>query len=165
MPSLSLDETALLACCGSRRWQEMVGAVLPLSTLPELLAASEWAFDALTREDWMQAFAAHSVIGAPREGDRIGSGEQAGLDGADGSLRIGLAAANIEYQTRFGFVFLIRAEGRGAEEMLNALHARLDHTPEAEFQIACAQQREITALRLSGLVGAQPDTGEDEGSS
>lgn len=153
MSALTIDEKALLACCGSRHWQELMAAVLPCDSLPELLAASERAFDGLSREDWMQAFAAHSTIGAPRDGDRTGALEQSGLDGADGELRMALAAANLEYQTRFGFVFLIRAHGRSAQEMLSALRERLDHTPETEFQTACEQQREITALRLEALVG------------
>jgi OHCU decarboxylase len=163
--ALAIDATALLSCCGSRRWQDRMTAVLPCASAPELLAASERAFDTLSREDWMQAFRAHSMIGAPRDGDRTGAGEQSGLDGADGDLRMALAAANLEYQTRFGFVFLIRARGRSAEELLAALHDRLDHSPESEFQIACDQQREITALRLSALVAAQDDAGVREGSS
>jgi allantoicase len=141
-------------CCGSRHWQRLMAAVLPCDSLTELLTASERAFDALSHEDWLQAFAAHSMIGAPRDGDVTGAHEQAGLDGADGDLRMSLAAANLEYRTRFGFVFLIRARGRGPEEMLEAMHERLEHTSETEFRIACEQQREITALRLQQLVSA-----------
>jgi allantoicase len=152
---LSIQAGALLECCGSRHWQELMAARLPCDSLGELLGASERAYDALSHEDWLQAFAAHSMIGAPREGDGIGAREQAGLDGADGDVRISLAAANLEYQTRFGFVFLIRARGRSAEELLSVMHARLEHTPETEFQIACEQQREITALRLEELVENQ----------
>ncbi len=132
-----------------------MAAVLPCDSLMELMTASERAFDALSHEDWLQAFAAHSVIGAPRDGDETGAREQAGLDGVDGDLRMSLAAANLEYRTRFGFVFLIRARGRAPEEMLVQMHERLEHTSEAEFRIACEQQREITALRLEELVGIQ----------
>ncbi len=152
---LSIEAGAVLACCGSRHWQQLMAAVLPCDSLDELLVASEQAYDALSHEDWLQAFAAHSMIGAPREGDGTGAREQAGLEGADGDLRISLAAANLEYQTRFGFVFLIRARGRSADEMLVQMHERLRHTPETEFRIACEQQREITALRLEELVGNQ----------
>jgi allantoicase len=152
---LSIEETAVLQCCGSRHWQRLMAAVLPCDSLIELLTAAERAFDALAHEDWLQAFAAHSVIGAPRDGDARGAREQAGLEEADGDLRMSLAAANLEYRTRFGFVFLIRARGRGPEEMLSAMHERLEHTSETEFRIACEQQREITALRLEELVGAE----------
>jgi allantoicase len=152
----SVDQAALAECCGSRRWQELMAGAAPFASSSEALMASERAFDALSRTDWMQAFAAHSTIGVPRPGDATGAREQAGLDRADGELRTALAAANLEYQTRFGFVFLIRARGRGADEMLGALHARLENPPETEFRIASEQQRQITALRLEDLMAAGP---------
>jgi 2-oxo-4-hydroxy-4-carboxy-5-ureidoimidazoline decarboxylase len=131
----------------------MVAAGLPYDTREALLLASEQAFDRLDREDWMQAFAAHSVIGAPRQGDSAGGSEQAGIEGADAELRAALAAGNVEYCRRFGFVFLLRARGRSAAEMLAALRERIDNSAEIEFATACGQQREITALRLSELAG------------
>jgi 2-oxo-4-hydroxy-4-carboxy-5-ureidoimidazoline decarboxylase len=142
---------ALTACCAARHWQELMRRGLPYASAEALLAASEQAFDALDRSDWLEAFAAHSSIGAPRPGDSTGAAEQAGLAGADAELRISLAAANIDYQERFGFVFLIRARGRSAAELLEQLRLRIDNPPELEFANACAQQREITALRLAHL--------------
>jgi 2-oxo-4-hydroxy-4-carboxy-5-ureidoimidazoline decarboxylase len=131
----------------------MVAAGLPYDTREELLLASDQAFDRLDREDWMEAFAAHSMIGAPRQGDPAGGNEQAGIEGADAELRTALAAGNVEYCRRFGFVFLIRARGRSAAEMLAALRERIDNSAEIEFATACGQQREITALRLTELAG------------
>lgn len=83
-----------------------------------------------------------------------GAREQAAIEGVDAELRTALAAANVEYRRRFGFVFLIRASGRSAAEMLAALHERIDNPAEIEFANACAEQREITALRLTELAGA-----------
>lgn len=143
-------DVALRELCGSRRWVELMEAGGPYPGTAELQAAAERAFDALAPEDWREAFAAHSSIGAPRAGDAVGAGEQAGIDGADAAVRAELAAANLAYQQRFGFVFLIRARGRSADEMLAALRERLDNPPEVEFANACAQQREITAMRLTG---------------
>jgi 2-oxo-4-hydroxy-4-carboxy-5-ureidoimidazoline decarboxylase len=151
VPGPVLDREAVAACCGSRRWQELMLAS-GAAGAAAVQAAAERAFGGLARADWLEAFAAHSEIGAPRAGDTRGAGEQAGIDGADATLRSALAAANIEYQTRFGFVFLIRARDRSAAEILSALHARLSRPPEAEFQAACAEQREITALRLAELL-------------
>jgi 2-oxo-4-hydroxy-4-carboxy-5-ureidoimidazoline decarboxylase len=149
-------EGVIAACCGSRRWQELMQRGLPYASTEALLSASEQAFDALSRGDWLEAFAAHSVIGAPRPGDRIGAGEQAGIAGAGADLRTALASANRDYRERFGFVFLIRARGRDAAELLAELRLRIENPPEVEFANACAQQREITALRLGELLSAQP---------
>lgn len=153
MSNLKNSPTAatIAACCGSRHWQELMQAGLPYDSADALLTASEQALDALCRGDWLEAFAAHSAIGAPRPGDRTGASEQAGMAGADAELRTALAAANLDYQERFGFVFLIRARGRSAAELLEQLRLRIDNPAEVEFANACAQQREITALRLGEL--------------
>ena len=154
MAPVSVIGETIAACCGSRRWRELVCADLPYETDEALLIASERAFDRLRRDDWMEAFAAHSMIGAPRPGDATGAREQAAVDGVGAELRTALAAGNVEYRQRFGFVFLIRASGRSAAELLAALRARIDNPDEVEFANACAQQREITALRLSELARA-----------
>lgn len=143
-----VDDDALRACCGSSRWQQLMRAALPASCGDALLTAAERSFDALSREDWQQAFAVHSRIGSPRADDRTGAGEQAGVGGG---LRAALTDGVTAYERRFGFVFLIRARGRTGAEILAALHERLDNPPEVEFANACAQQREITALRLQDL--------------
>ncbi len=151
---MRLAADVLRECCSSRRWVELMLAADPFDGGAEgLLGASDRAFDVLCRADWLEAFAAHSAIGAPRAGDRIGAAEQAGVDDDQGT-RTALAAANVEYQRRFGFVFLIRAAGRSGAEIVAELHDRLDNPPEVEFANACDQQREITALRLASVLPA-----------
>jgi 2-oxo-4-hydroxy-4-carboxy-5-ureidoimidazoline decarboxylase len=137
--------------CGSRRWASLMAAGAPYASRRQLHACCERAFDQLGREDWLEAFDAHSEIGAPRAGDSAGAREQAGLAGSEPSLVAELADAGAEYRRRFGFVFLLRASGRSGPEMLAALRARLQNPPEMEFANVCAQQREITALRLGDL--------------
>jgi len=146
-----LEAEALRECCNSRHWVELMLAAEPADGAHALLAASEQAFDDLCQTDWLEAFAAHSAIGAPQPGDATGAAEQAGVQD-DHDTRMALAAANVEYQRRFGFVFLIRAAGRTGDEILAALHDRLDNPREMEFVNACEQQREITALRLASLL-------------
>ena len=52
------------------------------------------------------------------------------------------------YEERFGHVFLIRAAGRSAEEILQSLQERLGNDPGTERRIAAEQLREIAVLRL-----------------
>ena len=73
-------------------------------------------------------------------------------------VQAALARGNAEYEKRFGFIFIIRAAGRSAEEMLSALQARLGNPIADEVVNAAAEQREITRLRLARLVGAGDDT-------
>lgn len=70
------------------------------------------------------------------------------MSAADESVVARMQAANAEYEGRFGRVFLIRAAGRSADEMLAEIHRRLDNDHETEAQEAVDQLREIALLRL-----------------
>jgi 2-oxo-4-hydroxy-4-carboxy--5-ureidoimidazoline (OHCU) decarboxylase len=49
-------------------------------------------------------------------------------------------------------VFLIRADGRSAEEMLAALRERLGNDPDTEWRAVAEELRQITRLRLERLL-------------
>jgi OHCU decarboxylase len=138
----------LLAYCGSEAWVGEMARHWPYRDTDELLAASEHAFDALSREDWLEAFAAHARIGAPKDGDPRGAAEQAGVADAAATELAELARLNAAYEQRFGHVFLICASGLSAAEMLAELRARSVNPAATEFENAKREQRKITALRL-----------------
>jgi OHCU decarboxylase len=143
---------ALAECCAAERWITQMERSRPFATPEAALAHAEATFDTLTREDWLEAFAAHSRIGAPRAGDARGAAEQAGAAAASADEVAALLTGNERYEARFGHVFLIRASGLDAAEMLAALRERLGNPPERELAIAAGQQREITRLRLRALL-------------
>ena len=108
---------------------------------------------------WRHASAALS--GHPRIGDQVeGSSasaeasrrEQSAVTDAAEAVRTAIAEGNRAYEERFGHVFLIRAAGRSAAEMLAELQRRLANDPAAERTEVTAQLAEITALRVRGLV-------------
>lgn len=146
-----IEHTPFIECCASQRWVELMRAGAPYTSAEELLAASDRAFDVLTPRDWGQAFAAHARIGESRPGDERGAAEQSGAAGAGAGTLAALRDGNAEYEARFGRVFLIRASGLSAEEMLAALRERLANPPDVELRIAAEQQRQITDLRLREL--------------
>ncbi len=126
----------------------------PYTTPEAVLDHAEAAFDALAREDWLQAFAAHARIGAPRADDGRGAAEQAGAATASADELAALRGLNDRYEARFGHVFLISASGLEARQMLAALRERLANPPARELEIVAAQQREITRLRLRALLAS-----------
>ncbi|MGO1203172.1 2-oxo-4-hydroxy-4-carboxy-5-ureidoimidazoline decarboxylase, partial [Cellulosimicrobium funkei] len=65
-----------------------------------------------------------------------------------------LAEGNRAYEQRFGHVFLVRAAGRSAEEILEQLTERLGNDAETERANAARNLREIAALRLKGMLTA-----------
>ena len=61
-----------------------------------------------------------------------------------------LAEANAAYLDRFGFIFIVCATGKTAEEMLTLLRSRLLNNRATELRAAAEEQAKITALRLGG---------------
>ncbi len=127
----------------------------PFGSLDALLAAAREEWDSLQESDWREAFTHHPKIGncsALRERfpatHALSAREQAGVDGASDAVLEALADANRRYEERFGYIFIVCASGRTAEEMLAMLNARLRNDPTREIHIAAAEQAKITALRL-----------------
>jgi beta-ureidopropionase / N-carbamoyl-L-amino-acid hydrolase len=139
-------ERELLACCGSRRWGAAMTAGRPYPTARALQRAAADQWWALAAADWHEAFAAHLRIG-----DAAG-GEQAGVAGASSETLAALAEGNRHYQDRFGRVFIVRASGRSAAEMMTLLHQRIGNDPETELLVAAGEQADITRLRLERLL-------------
>jgi 2-oxo-4-hydroxy-4-carboxy-5-ureidoimidazoline decarboxylase len=150
--ALSPDEArdAFTRCCGSQRWVEGMLARRPFSSADELFAAADAIWRALDPADFLEAFAHHPAIGAA--GARgFSAREQAQVAQASAATLQELEALNRRYRERFGFVFLVCATGKSADEMLALLRARIDNPADAELRIAAGEQAKITRLRLEKL--------------
>ena len=73
------------------------------------------------------------------------------VPGASDAVLEALRDLNLAYEERFGYIFIVCATGKSAEEMLALLKARLDHDPADELAVAAAEQAKITRLRLEKL--------------
>ena len=131
----------------------------PFGSFESLAEVADRTWRGLSREDWLEAFAAHPAIGssAPKtessgQSHEWARHEQSGTAGADAETRAGLALLNREYAERFGHVFLVCATGKSAAEMLALGRQRLHNDPETELAIAAEEQRKITRLRLEKLL-------------
>jgi 2-oxo-4-hydroxy-4-carboxy-5-ureidoimidazoline decarboxylase len=148
------DAAALIApCCASVRWIDELVARRPHGSLAGITDASDAAIAALSWSDIEQALAAH-----PRIGDRTTGAdresvwsrqEQSAAATPEASTRDALVAGNVEYERRFGHVFLICATGKSADDVLEALTRRLDNEPEAEREIVRDELTQIVRLRLA----------------
>ncbi len=154
--ALAPDEASaeLLACCRCGAWARRVAEGRPYASLAELQAAARRAADPMSEAEWLEAFSAHPRIGERRadargwsaqEQSRVAEAEQATLDA--------LAEANAAYERKFGFVYLVCATGKSAEQMLALARDRLAGDDRArEIARAAEEHRQITALRLEKLV-------------
>jgi len=138
-------EAWLYECLACRRWARAVANGKPVDE----------AMDELTDEEWLEAMRAHPRIGergghAPDVSDR----EQSEAMRSSAATLADLAAENRRYEKRFGHVFLIAAQGRGADEILAELRRRMKNTPKAELEEAKRELRKITRTRVGRLASA-----------
>jgi OHCU decarboxylase len=71
---------------------------------------------------------------------------------ADELVRAALADANRAYEAKFGFIYVVCATGKTADEMLAICKERLANDPVVELARAADEQKRITLLRLEKLV-------------
>ncbi len=141
---------AFTRCCGSQRWVEGMLARRPFSSADDLFAAADASWAALERADLLEAFAHHPAIGATGA-HGFSAREQAQVAQASTATLQDLETLNLRYRERFGFVFLVCATGKSADEMLALLRARIDNPADVELRIAAGEQAKITRLRLEKL--------------
>ncbi len=149
----------LQRCCGARAWVESMVASRPFADRDALHAAAERAAETLTRQDWLEAFAAHPRIGdVAQSREKFAAtaawagAEQRGAADAPDSVLEALTRGNHAYERRFGYIFIVCATGRRAEEMLAMLESRMSNDPARELDVAAAEQMRITRLRLDKLL-------------
>jgi 2-oxo-4-hydroxy-4-carboxy-5-ureidoimidazoline decarboxylase len=150
-----------LRCCGSIRWARLMAGKRPFASIAQMADEADQVWASLRVEDWLEAFAAHPRIGdSATQAIGIAGGadwslaEQARVSAGGSDVRDRLAAANREYEARFGYVFIVCATGKSAEEILALLERRMTHAPGDELAVAAQEQRAITRLRLGKLLVA-----------
>jgi 2-oxo-4-hydroxy-4-carboxy-5-ureidoimidazoline decarboxylase len=143
----------ILPCNGSVAWAIGMVNARPFETLEDLYAASDTVWLGLTPSNWQQAFDSHPRIGehkakaATERSLKWSEGEQSAA-AIDATTEEKLAAANKQYEQKFGRIFIVCASGKTAAEMLAILTARLANDAATELKDAAEQQRQITQLRL-----------------
>lgn len=133
----------------------------PFFSRDAVLYAADDEWSATGENDWLEAFSHH-----PRLGEKVGVGsagdstvargwsasEQSGVAAAGADARIGLARLNQEYERRFGFIYIVCATGKSADELLELAHRRIENDRDTELRVAAEEQRKITQLRLEKLL-------------
>ena len=146
-------------CCVSRRWIDGMLTGRPYDDADAVRARARHVWQTLGEADWLEAFEGHPKIGDTASlrakyaatGD-LAAREQAGAATASDAVIERLARGNAAYEERFGFIFIVCATGRSAEELCMMLEARLDNERSAELAIAAGEQLKILLLRLEHLL-------------
>jgi 2-oxo-4-hydroxy-4-carboxy-5-ureidoimidazoline decarboxylase len=147
-----------LNCCGARRWAKEMTQGRPYASDQALFEKAAQAWEKLGSDDWLEAFGAHPKIGDIESlkakynaTKNLAESEQSGVAQASQQVLEELAAKNKEYEEKFGYIFIVCATGKTADEMLNILRSRIVNSPEKELKNAIEEQKKITRLRLEKL--------------
>jgi 2-oxo-4-hydroxy-4-carboxy-5-ureidoimidazoline decarboxylase len=145
----------LLECCSAPGWADQMAASRPYASAANAILRSAAIVAALTDAELDKALAGHPRIGerpdpghGASQAARWSRQEQSGVGADDGTIR----EANLEYEQRFGHIYLVCAAGRTGEELLALLRARLHHEPADERQVVRTELQKINALRLQRLL-------------
>lgn len=161
LDALGADEAAarLTACCGSSRWVARMLAARPFRSAQRAKEIADRIWSDLSPTDWREAFDHHPRIGGQQAavaqdatGARWSSEEQSRVATAGADVKAELARVNEAYERRFGYIYIVCATGKSAEEMLTIARGRLDNDADTELTIAAEEQRKIMQLRLSKLL-------------
>jgi len=153
----------LLACCSARPWAERMAAGRPYWSARDAIRQSAMIVASMTATDLAEALAGH-----PRIGERTEAGhgplrsaawsaqEQSGVTDADAETAGALAESNLEYERRFGHIYLVCASGRTGPQLLSLLRSRLRNDAPAEWQVVRSELQKINELRLRKLLAGSP---------
>jgi 2-oxo-4-hydroxy-4-carboxy-5-ureidoimidazoline decarboxylase len=148
-------ERAILPCCGSKAWAARMALKRPIRDETALLTTSDAVWRGLGEADWFDAFRSHPRIGESRkEKDSAlqssvwSAQEQQKAATAEDSEKMALKQGNLEYERKFGRVFIVCATGKSASEILEILTRRLHNDDATELRQAAEEQRQIMHLRL-----------------
>lgn len=139
-----------------------MAAARPFDDVHALVETADRVWQVLSEVDWLEAFASHPRIGVQTKSTARAARsaswsaeEQSGVAGASVETLEALDDLNRRYEARFGYIYIVCATGRTADEMRALLETRLHNDPATELGTAADEQRRITAIRLLKLAAAE----------
>ncbi len=151
---------ALFNCCGSKKWVNKMMSHFPFKNELQLYNhAREIWYEECKPKDYLEAFTHHPKIGDVKSltekfasTSNWASKEQGRVEEATKETIQELAEKNKAYEKKNGFIFIVCATGKSADEMLDLLTYRLMHSKEEEINVAMGEQFKITLIRLNKLM-------------
>ena len=148
--------SALYGCCHCQTWAEAVSALRPFASIEELQKYAQQVWERANETEILEAFSGHARIGdiellRSRYAGRATQEQGQVLQASDAVIQE-LYRLNIEYEQKNGFIFIVCASGKSAEEMLALLKDRIENPRDIELNNGAREQGKITQLRLAKLI-------------
>ena len=149
--SESALQEALFRVCASQTWVRSMVKGRPYKNEIGFADTAVKIWQSLSESDRLEAFSGHPRIGAKTH-SVVEAVEQKGMDRSTPELKVQMQKLNDRYFEKFGFIFLIHAKGKTAEEMLSAISQRVKNGRKKEIQNASMEQEGIILSRLGKLL-------------
>ncbi|GLS25697.1 2-oxo-4-hydroxy-4-carboxy-5-ureidoimidazoline decarboxylase [Marinibactrum halimedae] len=137
--------------CHCQRWAEEMAASRPYDSVESVLQKAREAWHDATEAEVLEAFQGHARIGdmnALKQKYSAASKEQGQVAEADDNVIQALFDENEAYFDKNGFIFIVCATGKSAEEMLVLLRQRLPNPRALEVANGAMEQAKITEIRI-----------------
>ena len=147
-------------CVQISSWGENIVVHRPFINSENLYNYAKQQTDTWTWQQISEALGNHPRIGEKKAIQSLNEREQQFSKNEQSNVNLtnavqdALYKGNVDYENKFGFIFLIRALGRSTEEILAELNRRLNNTPEQEQLEVKDQLSQIALLRLKQEVTA-----------
>lgn len=148
----------MLKCCYSHRWASEMIAKRPFENIESLKQTAESIWSSMNEIAILEAFSGHPQIGdmkALKVKYSRASAEQGQVQEADPETLQALMDQNARYLDKNGFIFIVCATGKSAEEMLDLLNQRIDNDRQTELKNGAEEQQKITQIRIDALLNAK----------
>ncbi|WP_339670919.1 2-oxo-4-hydroxy-4-carboxy-5-ureidoimidazoline decarboxylase [Dasania marina] len=146
-------------CCTSEAWIKRMVKGRPYKDDAALISAADKYWQGLSESDYLQAFDGHPKIGDVNSlkvkyanTKVLAAGEQSLVNDASDDIINTIAKGNSDYESKFGFIFIVCATGKSAAEMSELLQQRLINNRATELLNAAEEQRKIFQIRLRKLL-------------
>ncbi|ENX41908.1 2-oxo-4-hydroxy-4-carboxy-5-ureidoimidazoline decarboxylase [Acinetobacter sp. NIPH 2100] len=144
----------LQACVHIPTWTSKLVGQRPYLSKDQLYQAAFAQAQAWSWSDISEALAQHPRIGEKKAAavlsekeQQFSQHEQSQVE-TDAVVQLALYQGNLDYERKFGHIYLIRAAGRSGQQILSELQRRLLNTVEQEQAEVKQQLAEIALMRL-----------------
>lgn len=147
-------QTVLAQCVHIESWSKHLAQQRPYHSAEDLYHTATELAQHWTWTEVKLALDQHPRIGERQAKGNLSEKEQNFSNNEQSSLGLTdntqqqLYEGNVAYEQRFNHIFLIRAKGRTAENILSELHRRLNNDVATEQREVCEQLAQIALLRL-----------------
>lgn len=142
--------------CAAQNWCIDMSHARPFASDQDIIDVAQTHWAKCNTADFLQAFEAHPMIGDVnslrekfKQTKAMASNEQSLTQLASEETLQALQALNHAYLEKHGFIFIIFATGKSADQMLQALQNRINNDTATEIANAAEQQLKIAILRIN----------------